>query len=110
MNSIVLFQVSLFKLFIILSYKFLKKKNFFLLLASDGRVIVYGGLSISKEIPVPSALPQLAVLDTSKTPYTWSTPVEENSGGALSEHSAVMINNYMILAFGKYSTVCLFFT
>ncbi|GES98896.1 hypothetical protein GLOIN_2v1527487 [Rhizophagus clarus] len=63
---------------------------------SDGRVIVFGG--ILNNVP---ALPQLAVLDTSKTPYTWSAPAEENPIGAFSDHAAVMANNYMIFAFGK---------
>ncbi|CAG8727987.1 369_t:CDS:2 [Funneliformis caledonium] len=63
---------------------------------SDGRVILYGGISNS----VP-ALPQLATLDTSKTPYEWSTPAEENNIGSFSEHTAIMVNNYMIFAFGK---------
>ncbi|CAI2172313.1 12574_t:CDS:2 [Funneliformis geosporum] len=61
---------------------------------SDGRVILYGG--ISNSIP---ALPQLATLDTSKTPYEWSTPTEENQIGSFSEHTAIMVNNYMIFAF-----------
>jgi hypothetical protein len=58
---------------------------------------LFGG--ILNNVP---ALPQLAVLDTSKTPYTWSTPIEENPIGAFSEHTAVMANNYMIFAFGIY--------
>jgi len=70
--------------------------NFFRFLASDGRVIVFGG--IYNDVP---ALPQLAILDTSKTPYGWSTPAVENPIGSFSEHTAIMINNYMIFAFGK---------
>ncbi|PKC08837.1 hypothetical protein RhiirA5_357424 [Rhizophagus irregularis] len=63
---------------------------------SDGRVILFGG--IINNVP---ALPQLAVLDTSKAPYQWVTLTEEDPIGAFSEHTAVMANNYMIFAFGK---------
>ncbi|CAB4443891.1 unnamed protein product [Rhizophagus irregularis] len=38
-------------------------------LNTDGRVIVFGG--VSNLLP---ASPDLSVLDTSKTPYEWSTP------------------------------------
>jgi len=69
-----------------------------LFLASDGRVIVFGGMTFST-----LALPELAILDTSKIPYEWSTPIVENPIGSFSDHTAVMINNYMIFAFGKYN-------
>ncbi|RIB21074.1 hypothetical protein C2G38_1135595 [Gigaspora rosea] len=65
-------------------------------LTSDGRVIVYGGENnLSK-----SAIPYLTILDTSKTPFMWSTPIEENSIGSLNSHTSVMVKNYMITAFG----------
>src|SRR2546430_1963216 len=60
-------------------------------LASDGRVIVFGG--ISNGLP---ALPHMPILDTSKTPYEWSTPTVENPIGSFSSHTAVMAKNYMI--------------
>ncbi|CAG8494376.1 1426_t:CDS:2 [Dentiscutata erythropus] len=71
--------------------------------SSDGRVIVYGGESNYGEESnlSTSAIPYLAVLDTSKTPFEWSTPIEENSIGCLSGHTSVMVKNYMITAFGK---------
>ncbi|CAG8662047.1 3761_t:CDS:2 [Gigaspora margarita] len=47
------------------------------------------------------ALPYLVVLDVSKMPYEWLTPTEENSIGSLSEHSSIMVKNYMITSFGK---------
>jgi hypothetical protein len=65
--------------------------------ASDGRVILFGGVS-KDSVP---ALPHLAVLDTSKTPYEWSTPIVENPIGAFSGHTTVMVKNYMISAFGN---------
>ncbi|KAF0453409.1 galactose oxidase [Gigaspora margarita] len=69
-------------------------------LTSDGRVIVYGGENnLSK-----SAIPYLTILDTSKTPFMWSTPIEENSIGSLNSHTSVMVKNYMITAFGTNSS------
>ena len=63
----------------------------------DGRVIVFGG--VSKDAP---ATPHLSVLDTSKTPYEWSTPIVENSIGCFGDHTVVVVNNnYMISSFGK---------
>ncbi|CAG8587180.1 2989_t:CDS:2, partial [Dentiscutata heterogama] len=65
-------------------------------MTSDKRIIVYGGMNILRP-----AFPYLAVLDTSKIPYEWSTPTEENSIGPITEHSSIMIKNYMITAFGR---------
>ncbi|CAB4466922.1 unnamed protein product [Rhizophagus irregularis] len=64
---------------------------------SDGRVIVFGGVS-KQSTP---ALPHLSILNISKTPYEWLTPIVENPIGAFSGHTSVMVNNYMISAFGK---------
>ncbi|CAB4410711.1 unnamed protein product [Rhizophagus irregularis] len=68
---------------------------------SDGRIIVFGG--ISNSLP---ASPQLSILDTSKTPYEWSTPTVENPFGpfTFSGHIAVMVKDYMIIAFGINTT------
>ncbi|GES94849.1 hypothetical protein GLOIN_2v1773280 [Rhizophagus clarus] len=68
---------------------------------SDGRIIVFGG--ISNSLP---ASPQLSILDTSKTPYEWSTPTVESPFGpfTFSKHTAVMVENYMIIAFGDNTT------
>ncbi|CAG8795312.1 15029_t:CDS:2, partial [Gigaspora margarita] len=62
-------------------------------MSSDKRIIVYGGINKDKLRP---ALPYLAVLDTSKIPYVWSTPTVENSIGSITEHSSIIIQNYMI--------------
>jgi hypothetical protein len=43
----------------------------------------------------------MSILDTSKTPYEWSTPIVENPIGSFSDHTAAMFKNYMIFAFGK---------
>ncbi|KAF0547897.1 galactose oxidase [Gigaspora margarita] len=60
---------------------------------SDGRVIIYGGTS--NKLP---ATPSIVVLNTSN--YVWSTPSEINPIGPLTKHTSIMINNYMIAAFG----------
>ncbi|KAF0453412.1 galactose oxidase [Gigaspora margarita] len=65
-------------------------------MTTDKRIIVYGGLN-----KLRPALPYLAVLDTSNIPYEWSAPTEENSIGPITEHSSIMIKNYMITAFGR---------
>ena len=54
------------------------------------------------------ALPHLAILDTSKTPYMWSTPNVENPIGSLNEHTSIMVKNYMITAFGNYNLFCIY--
>ncbi|CAB4410712.1 unnamed protein product [Rhizophagus irregularis] len=67
-------------------------------LTTDGRVIVFGG--VSNLLP---ASPDLSILDTSKTPYEWSTPVVENpiESLVLGEHTSIIVKNFMISAFGK---------
>ncbi|RGB30887.1 hypothetical protein C1646_764741 [Rhizophagus diaphanus] len=67
-------------------------------LTTDGRVIVFGG--VSNLLP---ASPDLSILDTSKSPYEWSTPVVENLTEflVLGEHTSIIVKNFMISAFGK---------
>jgi len=48
----------------------------------------------------------LAVLNTQITPFEWSDPqVSSNIGEfpSLTAHTATLVGNYMIVAFGKYS-------
>ncbi|CAG8778845.1 6501_t:CDS:2, partial [Gigaspora rosea] len=59
----------------------------------DGRVIIYGGTS--NKLP---ANPPIVVLNASN--YVWSVPSEINSAGPLTKHTSIMVNNYMITAFG----------
>ncbi|KAF0478499.1 galactose oxidase [Gigaspora margarita] len=73
-------------------------------LAMDGRIIVYGGKE-NEELLSP-ATPDLAVLDTASTPpFQWSTPKAFNAPPILAHHSATLIGNVMIIAFGKYITL-----
>jgi len=66
------------------------------LIANDGRIIVYGG--IKKD----SFDPNLVVLDTNFQPFKWLTPeVNHPPLYGLYGHSANIVGDYMILAFGK---------
>ncbi|RHZ88210.1 hypothetical protein Glove_25g20 [Diversispora epigaea] len=68
-------------------------------LTDNGRIIVYGG--IKKD----SFDPNLVVLDTNFQPFKWLTPEVNHPplyGFGLYGHSANIVGNYMILAFGKF--------
>ncbi|CAG8516111.1 12285_t:CDS:2 [Funneliformis caledonium] len=64
-------------------------------LAPDGRIIIYGG-----EVNDTAANPQLCVLNTTTTPYIWSQPKSYYPVPDLWLHTAVMVGNYMVVAFG----------
>ncbi|CAG8562803.1 26754_t:CDS:2 [Dentiscutata erythropus] len=64
---------------------------------SDGRVIIYGGTSNTL-----AASPSIVVLNTSN--YVWSAPSEVNPIGPLTQHTSVIVNNFMIAAFGINAT------
>ncbi|GBC05754.1 hypothetical protein RclHR1_06400004 [Rhizophagus clarus] len=65
-------------------------------LASDNRIIVYGGVRDDNS----EALPQLVVLDTND--YKWITPkIEEIESRVL--HKANLVDDYMIISFGKFT-------
>ncbi|RIB07292.1 hypothetical protein C2G38_2046112 [Gigaspora rosea] len=73
------------------------RSDYTAVLTSDGRIIIYGGTS--NKLP---ATPSIVVLNASN--YVWSTPLEINAVGPLTEHTSIMVNNYMIAAFGKNVT------
>ncbi|RHZ88230.1 hypothetical protein Glove_25g14 [Diversispora epigaea] len=62
---------------------------------TDGRIIVYGGTKNNLD-------PDLVVLDTSSQPFKWSTLEVNAINGppSLYGHSANIVGDYMILAFG----------
>ncbi|KAF0439194.1 galactose oxidase [Gigaspora margarita] len=67
-------------------------------LASDGRIIVFGGYDHN----FSPANPELAVLDSSTSPFQWSLPNVSNPiSPALAYHSATLIGDLMIVAFGN---------
>ncbi|CAG8589965.1 13114_t:CDS:2, partial [Acaulospora morrowiae] len=71
-------------------------------LTTDGRVFVFGGsIRVTDDI-YEEAYPNLAVLDTTKTPYEWSTPRTTNTAPpSLSWHSSTLVNDIIIIAFGN---------
>ncbi|KAF0536684.1 galactose oxidase [Gigaspora margarita] len=62
-------------------------------LTSDGRIIIYGGMSNNL-----AATPSIVVLNTST--YEWSTPTEANPIGPLASHTSTIVDNYMVTSFG----------
>ena len=74
--------------------------------ASDGKIIVYGGGKLFGKLKNVKVTPDLAVLNLQKTPFEWTAPkVSSNLGEIplLVTHTANLVGNYMIVAFGKYS-------
>src|SRR5688572_5674691 len=77
------------------------KSNYFPnYIAKDGRIIVYGGYtSVDTLVPVTD---DLVVLDTTQTTFVWSkASVTTISPSSRSFHSATLVGNYMIVAFGR---------
>ncbi|PKY55276.1 hypothetical protein RhiirA4_474613 [Rhizophagus irregularis] len=71
-------------------------------LTQDGLIIIYGGGSVRRYYPVPD---QISVLDTNVNPFNWSTPSKVNtapSSAPFGGHTATLVGNYMIIAFGHY--------
>ncbi|CAJ0912358.1 15760_t:CDS:2, partial [Entrophospora sp. SA101] len=70
-------------------------------LAPDGKVIIYGGANMSDAMSRPA----MVLLDTNSSSYSWSIPkIPPNSPPPLMRHSANLVGNYMIVAFGLSST------
>ena len=66
-------------------------------IAKDGRIIVYGGYTFSGP-----ASDDLVVLDTTQTIFTWSRAnVSTNSPLSRFYHTATLVGDYMIVAFGR---------
>jgi len=69
-------------------------------LTSDGRIIIYGGTDVNDQI----AEPALAVLDTTTSSYTWSSPEVTNPIGSVLVTPSVMVDKFMILYAGLNTT------
>nr|CAG8481668.1 2017_t:CDS:10 [Entrophospora candida] len=70
-------------------------------LAPDGKVIIYGGANMSEAMSKPA----MVLLDTNSSSYSWSIPkIPPNPPPPLMRHSANLVGNYMIVAFGLSST------
>ncbi|KAF0549465.1 galactose oxidase [Gigaspora margarita] len=75
-------------------------------LTQDGNIIIYGG-STSNSGKVANVFSDIAVLNTNS--WTWSVPsVSGTNAPPLTQHSAVLYKNYMILAFGATSATNLY--
>src|ERR1043165_1664137 len=73
--------------------------------APEGRIIIYGGGKklITIEAYFTKVTPDLVVLNTQTTPFEWTIPkVSSNIGEipSLTGHTANLVDNYMIVAFG----------
>ncbi|CAG8579437.1 7647_t:CDS:2, partial [Cetraspora pellucida] len=68
------------------------------------RIIIYGGMNDNSSDPRVS--PDLAILDITTTPFKWIMPKipPDNAAPPLAAHTAIMMNYYMIISFGKNTT------
>ncbi|RHZ45757.1 hypothetical protein Glove_655g14 [Diversispora epigaea] len=78
------------------------RQHFSSVLTPDGNIVIFGGCTIA----FAGVSPNLAVLDTNKNPFEWSTPVisETNSPPSIMGHTANLYYDFMIITFG-YETV-----
>ena len=66
-------------------------------IAEDGRIIVYGGFTGNG-----AAIDDLVILDTTQTVFSWSkASVSTNSPPSRFYHTATLVGDYMIVAFGR---------
>ncbi|RGB36395.1 hypothetical protein C1646_666975 [Rhizophagus diaphanus] len=68
----------------------------------DENIIVYGGRK--SKVGFGKVEPALIVLNTRKTPFEWTVPIVSTNVGhilATSGHTANLVGNYMIVAFGN---------
>ncbi|KAF0538904.1 galactose oxidase [Gigaspora margarita] len=71
-------------------------------LTQDGNIIIYGGSALDSSGNYSNIFSDIAVLNTNS--WVWFVPsVSGTSAPPLTDHSAVLYNNYMILAFGVTS-------
>ncbi|RIA79423.1 hypothetical protein C1645_80398 [Glomus cerebriforme] len=73
-------------------------------LAPDGKIIVYGGLTDALGEEYMKVAPDLAVLNTNTFPFEWTVPQVSSIVGtipSLACHSADLVGNHMIVAFGN---------
>ena len=67
--------------------------------ASNGKIIIHGGGAIDDA----QVTPDMAVLNTET--FEWTIPLVSSNIGkvpSLTAHSADLVGNYMIVAFGKH--------
>ena len=70
---------------------------FFIFIAQDGRIVVYGGI-LESDTPVSDPL---VVLDVTVQPFRWSIPnINYTPSSTPSRHTSTLVGNLMIVAFG----------
>ncbi|KAF0419850.1 galactose oxidase [Gigaspora margarita] len=73
-------------------------------LVNNSKIIIYGGSTTNLGI---AANPEFAILDMSVTPFNWIIPNISGSNVApfpsLTGHSAILYDDFMIIAFGRYT-------
>ncbi|KAF0549487.1 galactose oxidase [Gigaspora margarita] len=76
-------------------------------LTQDGNIIIYGGSTHDRSGNITYVFSDIAVLNTNS--WVWSVPrVSGTSAPPLTQHSAELYKNYMILAFGANSASILY--
>ncbi|KAG9286318.1 hypothetical protein G9A89_014305 [Geosiphon pyriformis] len=65
-------------------------------LTTDGRIILYGGINFNSTQPNSDVY----ILNTATSPYEWSQPKIENGVTPRAFHTATMVKNFMVVAFG----------
>jgi hypothetical protein len=72
--------------------------------APNGKIIIHGGSKLPGGNRNVKVTPDIAVLNTETEPFEWTVPsVLSNVGEvpSLAAHTANLVGNYMIAAFGK---------
>ncbi|KAF0442582.1 galactose oxidase [Gigaspora margarita] len=83
------------------------RENHSAVLTKDGNIIIYGGSTQNRSGYVIYVFSDIAVLNTNS--WVWSVPsVSVTSAPPLTQHSAALYKNYMILAFGATSASILY--
>ena len=74
-------------------------------LGPNGNIIIYGGGKASTHSQFIKAEPDLIILNTRELPFEWTVPLKVSSNigvvPSLKAHTANLIDNYMIVAFGN---------
>ncbi|CAG8481770.1 8245_t:CDS:2 [Acaulospora morrowiae] len=73
------------------------RESFSLSPTQDGRLILYGGINNVNTNPIS---PDIAVLDTTSNPFRWSTPEVLSPIPSRYSHTANVVGNNLIVAFG----------
>ena len=71
----------------------------------NGNIIIYGGAKDGTDTQYVKAEPAIIILNTRELPFEWTVPLKVSSNigvvPSLKGHTANLIDNYMIVAFGN---------